>query len=130
VHAVEEPSIVALSRGQRAWAAKRLPVRFWHSRQWQIEIRTGSPVTVTRNCPQEQDAVRVVSVMGVRLLPRRPNGERRTRDEKRLLPFSPPPCGEVDARSVSEHVGWGSAPSASTAPTRSASRFDLPARGR
>jgi len=35
-------------------------VRFWHSRQWHMERRTGSPAQVTRSWPQLQVAVRVV----------------------------------------------------------------------
>ena len=41
---------------------KTLPVRRWHSRQWQMEIRTGSPAVASRSCPQLQDAWRVVMV--------------------------------------------------------------------
>ena len=37
------PSMVTASRGYRAWAPKALPVRRWQARQWQTEIRTGSP---------------------------------------------------------------------------------------
>jgi hypothetical protein len=29
-------------------------------RQWQADTRTGSPVAVALNCPQRQDAVRVI----------------------------------------------------------------------
>jgi hypothetical protein len=48
------------SRGNRAWVANTLPVRRWHARQWQIEIRTGSPSVVSESCPQLQAACRVV----------------------------------------------------------------------
>jgi hypothetical protein len=34
------------SAGHRAWVANALPERFWQSRQWQTDTRTGSPVTV------------------------------------------------------------------------------------
>ena len=37
-------------------APNTLPVRRWQSRQWHIEIRTGSPSQVRRSCPQMQDA--------------------------------------------------------------------------
>ena len=46
VHEVfDAPSIVTCSAGQRAWTANALPERFWQSRQWQTDTRTGSPVT-------------------------------------------------------------------------------------
>jgi len=35
-------------------------VRRWHSRQWHIETRAGSPSMSRRSCPQLQAAVRVV----------------------------------------------------------------------
>jgi hypothetical protein len=59
-HCVERPSIVTHSLGKRACEAKMLPVRFWHARQWQMEMRTGSPSQVRRSCPQLHDAVRPV----------------------------------------------------------------------
>jgi hypothetical protein len=54
------PSTVTCSPAKRACTAKTLPVRFWHSRQWQIETRTGSPSQVRCSWPQLQDAMRVV----------------------------------------------------------------------
>ena len=52
--------ITTFSRGKRAWAPKTLPVRRWQARQWQTEIRTGSPVVVRESWPQLHEAVRVV----------------------------------------------------------------------
>jgi hypothetical protein len=46
--------------GNRAWVPNTLPVRLWQSRQWQTEIRTGSPSQSILNCPQAQAACRVV----------------------------------------------------------------------
>src|SRR6476646_1408917 len=46
------------STGNRACIPKALPVRCWQARQWHIEIRTGSPSTVTVSCPQLQAARR------------------------------------------------------------------------
>jgi hypothetical protein len=43
VQDLDSPSMVTHSFGQRAWAEKTLPVRFWQARQWQIDTRTGSP---------------------------------------------------------------------------------------
>jgi hypothetical protein len=40
---------------------KGAPVRLWQSRQWQIEMRKGSPSQVTRNCPQAQAASRRIT---------------------------------------------------------------------
>jgi hypothetical protein len=40
---------------------KGAPVLLWQSRQWQIEMRKGSPSQVTRNFPQVQEACRVVT---------------------------------------------------------------------
>jgi hypothetical protein len=45
-------------RLKRAWVPKMLPVRRWQSRQWHIEIRTGSPSTVMRSWPQAHVASR------------------------------------------------------------------------
>src|SRR5258708_38821131 len=59
-YALARPSIATWSRGQRACAPNVLPVRFWHSRQWHIETRTGSPSQFARSCPQEQVATRRV----------------------------------------------------------------------
>jgi hypothetical protein len=44
----------------RAWAAKTLPLRRWQARQWQIETRTGSPLTLAVIWPQLQEAERVI----------------------------------------------------------------------
>jgi hypothetical protein len=49
--------MVTCSAGQRAWAAKALPLRFLQLRQWQTDTRTGSPVTVAFSWPQRQEAV-------------------------------------------------------------------------
>ena len=60
VNAVARPSIwVTWAREKRAWVPKTLPVRRWQSRQWQIEIRTGSPSQARRSWPQLQCASRV-----------------------------------------------------------------------
>ena len=45
-HAVAVPWNVICSRRNRAWLPKTAPVRRWHSRQWQIQMRDGSPSTV------------------------------------------------------------------------------------
>jgi hypothetical protein len=42
---------------------KTLPVLFWHSRQLQAPTEPGLPFTVTRSWPQEQAAVRFMSVL-------------------------------------------------------------------
>ncbi len=39
--------------------AKALPVRFWHARQWHIEIRSGSPSQEMLSWPHEHEAVRM-----------------------------------------------------------------------
>lgn len=44
--------------GKPGLRAKTLPVRFWHARQWQTEIRTGSPRTWAVSFPQLQVAIR------------------------------------------------------------------------
>jgi hypothetical protein len=54
------PSMRTASLAKRAFMLKGAPVRFWQARQWQIEMRKGSPSQVTRNCPQAQEAVRSV----------------------------------------------------------------------
>jgi hypothetical protein len=53
------PAVATCARGNRACTPNGEPVRFWHSREWHIERRTGSPVQLTRNCPQLQLAVRL-----------------------------------------------------------------------
>jgi len=58
-HSFDAPVIVTWPSGQRACAAKALPERFWQSRQWQTETRTGSPSQLAVNWPQRQVAVRV-----------------------------------------------------------------------
>ena len=60
VNSVAVPSIITCVRSKRACTPNGEPVRFWHSRQWQMERRTGSPVQVTRSRPQLQAAVRLV----------------------------------------------------------------------
>jgi len=52
VHRERQPAIDTLPRGKRACVAKTLPARFWHSKQWQMEMRTKSPWHVRRICPQ------------------------------------------------------------------------------
>src|SRR6185295_14709147 len=60
-HAVALPSIVTCSRGNRACIPNALPVCFWHSLQWHMDLRSGSgPLVVTRSCPQLHEAVRVL----------------------------------------------------------------------
>jgi hypothetical protein len=54
------PSIVTAARGKRACVANTLPVRFWQSRQWQMDTRSGAPAQVMRSCPQLHDATRLV----------------------------------------------------------------------
>jgi hypothetical protein len=39
---------------------KAMPVLYWHTRQWHIETRIGSPVQSTVSWPQQQVACRVV----------------------------------------------------------------------
>lgn len=67
VHCVARPSIVTPSRGKRACVPNTLPVRFWHSRQWHMEMRTGSPSHVRRSCPQLHDATRLVIAQSLKL---------------------------------------------------------------
>ena len=55
----EAPLIVTEPAGNRAWAAKTLPVLRWQARQWQTETRTGSTEVIAESWPQEQEAVRV-----------------------------------------------------------------------
>src|SRR5919201_3325190 len=66
------------SAGNRAWTANALPVRRWQARQWHTEIRTGSPSTVRRSCPQLQAASRVCIARSYEALARRED-ERRPR---------------------------------------------------
>ena len=54
------PSTVICSRGNRAWLLMTAPVRRWHSKQWHMAMRTGSPSTVSWSCPQLHAACRVV----------------------------------------------------------------------
>src|SRR5262249_17778326 len=58
-HAVAVPLKVICSRRNRARLPMTAPVRRWHSRQWQIQMRDGSPSTVRWSCPQEQAARRL-----------------------------------------------------------------------
>src|SRR5690348_1472350 len=39
---------------------KALPVRRWQARQWHTETTNGSPVTLTRSCPQWHAASRLL----------------------------------------------------------------------
>jgi hypothetical protein len=57
---LEEPSTVVAAVLKNAAIPKALPVRRWHSRQWQSETFAGSPSQRIRNCPQEQLAVLVI----------------------------------------------------------------------
>ena len=52
------------SAGKRAWTPKLLPVRRWQERQWQTEIRIGSPSQAAVSAPHEQDAIRRVIPSG------------------------------------------------------------------
>jgi hypothetical protein len=52
--------MVICSRWNRAWLLMTAPVRRWHSRQWHMEMRDGSPSIVRWSCPQQQAARRVV----------------------------------------------------------------------
>jgi hypothetical protein len=61
MNSMEVPRVDTIcSRSNHAWLLKTLPVRRWHSRQWHIETRTGSPSHVMSNCPQLHAARRVV----------------------------------------------------------------------
>ena len=62
IFAFASPSMRTCSAGKRTCAAKALPLRALHSRQWQTDTRIGSPVQVMRTWPQRQDAWRVGSV--------------------------------------------------------------------
>jgi ribonuclease BN (tRNA processing enzyme) len=46
IHAVDLPVKVTCSRRKRAWLLITAPVRRWHSRQWHMEMRAGSPSIV------------------------------------------------------------------------------------
>src|SRR5262249_9276814 len=46
IHAVDLPAKVTCSRRKRAWLLTAAPVRRWHSRQWHMEMRDGSPSIV------------------------------------------------------------------------------------
>jgi hypothetical protein len=65
VHAVDLPAKAICSRRKRAWLLITAPVRRWHSRQWHMETREGSPSMVRLSCPQLQAARRVVMDMGL-----------------------------------------------------------------
>jgi len=43
IHVVALPAKVTCSRRNRAWLLMTAPVRRWHSRQWHMEMRNGSP---------------------------------------------------------------------------------------
>src|SRR5262245_23439852 len=60
VHSVAIPAMATWSRWKRAWLLITAPVRRWHSKQWHIEMRTGSPSTMRLSWPQLQAARRVV----------------------------------------------------------------------
>lgn len=61
VNSLSVPAIRTCARGKRACTPNGEPVRFWHSRQWHIDRRTGSPVQEARSWPQLQAAVRIGS---------------------------------------------------------------------
>ncbi|GGE63911.1 hypothetical protein GCM10011317_21620 [Niveispirillum cyanobacteriorum] len=42
-HVLVLPVMLTPSRENLAWVANTLPVRFWHSRQWHMDTRPGSP---------------------------------------------------------------------------------------
>jgi len=54
------PAKVTCSRLKRAWLLVTAPVRRWQSRQWNIEMRDGSPSILRTSCPQLQAALRVI----------------------------------------------------------------------
>lgn len=56
VHAVDLPVNVIYSRRKRAWLLITAPVRRWHSKQWHMEMRAGSPSMVRFSWPQLQVA--------------------------------------------------------------------------
>jgi len=74
-NSVAVPSAVTCVRSKRACTPNGAPVRFWHSRQWHMERRTGSPAQVTRSCPQLQVAVGVVGRWSLILKPLTKGGE-------------------------------------------------------
>ena len=49
MYSFARPEICTRSAGNRAWIPNALPVRRWQARQWQMLIRTGSPVTSRRS---------------------------------------------------------------------------------
>jgi hypothetical protein len=54
------PAISVAAASKKAAMPNVLPVRRWHSRQWQSETFAGSPSQRIRNWPQEQLAVLVI----------------------------------------------------------------------
>jgi hypothetical protein len=66
VYSVAVPAKAICSRRKRAWLPTTAPVRRWHSRQWHMEMREGSPSMVRWSWPQLQAARRmVVDMMGL-----------------------------------------------------------------
>ncbi len=61
IHSVDRPVIATCPTGKRACTAKADPLRCLQLRQWQTEIRTGSPTHSARSWPQRQAAVRTVT---------------------------------------------------------------------
>src|SRR5215510_4487420 len=59
VHAADVPANVICSRRKRAWLLITEPVRRWHSKQWHMEIRAGSPSMARLSWPQLQVARRL-----------------------------------------------------------------------
>src|SRR5215467_13904918 len=60
VHAADLPANVICSRRNRAWLLITAPVRRWHSKQWHMEMRAGSPSMVRLSSPHLQLARRLV----------------------------------------------------------------------
>ena len=70
VHVVDWPSIVTCSLGIRACTLSTLPVRFWHSKHWHRDMRSGSgPSDATLSFPQLHEALRVAIAPPVRCDP-------------------------------------------------------------
>jgi hypothetical protein len=57
---LDDPEISVEAALKKAAIPKALPVRRWHSRQWQSETFVGSPLQRIRSWPQEQLAILVI----------------------------------------------------------------------
>jgi hypothetical protein len=90
VHSVAVPAKLICSRAKRAWLLSTAPVRRWHSKQWHMEMRTGSPSIVRWNWPQLQAARRVVmGLLRLRVLltmPRAQGYRKPIADQSALMP--------------------------------------------